>query len=202
MARANPYGLRELQWRFVQEYLVDLNASAAYQRAGYKSRGNAAEAHASRLVRNGKVTAAIQAERNKYTTRVALHQDRILEEIALLSHSDVTHYRIDEHGDLALREGAPPHAMRAVSSLKKRIIPTEHGVMYEVEFKLWNKPASIRMAGEHLGTFRDTVVESSDIQAAQTARQAAVTELHTTLQTIRARHARAHDLGVSGAVPS
>ncbi len=42
------------QKTFVNEYLVDLNATAAYKRAGYTVRGNAAEANASRLLRNAK----------------------------------------------------------------------------------------------------------------------------------------------------
>jgi Phage terminase, small subunit len=56
------------QQRFVQEYLKDLNATAAYHRAGYTAKGNAAEACASRLLSNAKVAAAIaeaQAERSK-----------------------------------------------------------------------------------------------------------------------------------------
>ena len=71
--------------------------------------------------------------------------------MALLSQSDITHYRVDEHGDLTLRDGAPPDAMRAVAALKKKIVHTEAGISYEVEFKLWNKPVTLRMTGEHLG---------------------------------------------------
>ena len=44
--------------------------------------------------------------------------------------------------------------MRAIASLKKKIIHTESAVIYETEIKLWNKPASVRMAGEHLGLFK------------------------------------------------
>lgn len=35
--------------RFVAEYLIDLNKTAAYKRAGYRARGHAAEVNASRL---------------------------------------------------------------------------------------------------------------------------------------------------------
>jgi phage terminase small subunit len=37
---------------FVEEYLKDLNATAAYIRAGYRGRGNSAEANTARLIRN------------------------------------------------------------------------------------------------------------------------------------------------------
>ena len=42
----------------VLEPVIDLNATAAYKRAGYKSTGNATESHAARMVRNGKGQAA------------------------------------------------------------------------------------------------------------------------------------------------
>ena len=51
------------QQRFVEEYLVDLNASAAYARAGYVARGNSAEVNASRLLRNAQVASAVSAGR-------------------------------------------------------------------------------------------------------------------------------------------
>lgn len=47
------------QQRFVDEYVVDLNGSAAYRRAGYAAKGNSAEAAAARLLRNVKVRTAV-----------------------------------------------------------------------------------------------------------------------------------------------
>ena len=58
------------QQRFVEEYLVDLNASAAYRRAGYAAKGNSAEVNAVRLLRNAQVAAAIEtakADRSEET---------------------------------------------------------------------------------------------------------------------------------------
>jgi hypothetical protein len=51
------------QQRFVEQYLVDLNATAAYARAGYVARGRAAEVNASRLLRNAGVASAVMAGR-------------------------------------------------------------------------------------------------------------------------------------------
>jgi Terminase small subunit len=58
------------QQTFVREYLVDLNATAAYKRAGYRGRGRAAENAASRMLGNAVVQTAIKealAERQKRT---------------------------------------------------------------------------------------------------------------------------------------
>jgi phage terminase small subunit len=54
----------ERQKKFADLYIQTGNASESYQRAGYKAKGNAAEAAASRLLRNVKVIEYI-AERNK-----------------------------------------------------------------------------------------------------------------------------------------
>ena len=46
---------------FAREYLHDLNAAAAYRRAGYTARGNSAEVNAARLLRNAQVAEAIES---------------------------------------------------------------------------------------------------------------------------------------------
>ena len=58
------------QKRFADEYLVDLNATAAYKRAGYVVEGNVDEAAASRLLSNVKVVAAVAAKQLNGATQV------------------------------------------------------------------------------------------------------------------------------------
>lgn len=155
--------LTSKQRRFVQEYLIDLNATAAYKRAGYKGHGNVAEVNAHRLLRHAQVAAAVQVAQDARAQRLQLTQDAVLAELVLLAHSDILDYVIDDHGEVHLRAGAPPHAMRAVASLKKKIIHTAAGTLYETEIKLWNKPASLRMSGEHLGLFKGSEQALPDI---------------------------------------
>jgi hypothetical protein len=52
--------MRQKHQRFVEEYARDRNATAAYQRAGYRARGHAAEVNASRLRKRPEVAAAIE----------------------------------------------------------------------------------------------------------------------------------------------
>ena len=66
------------QQRFVDEYLVDLNASAAYVRAGYAARGNVAEVNASRLLRNAQVAGAITAAKAQRSERTRIDADWVL----------------------------------------------------------------------------------------------------------------------------
>lgn len=63
--------LTEQQKKFADYYIGTGNATEAYKRAGYKGKGNVAEAAASRLLRNVKVMGYIE-QRNKQ-----LESDRI-----------------------------------------------------------------------------------------------------------------------------
>lgn len=54
--------LSEQQKRFADYYIETGNASESYQRAGYKAKGNVAEAAASRLLRNVKVIEYIEQQ--------------------------------------------------------------------------------------------------------------------------------------------
>ncbi len=69
------------QQRFVEEFLLDGNATAAYIRAGYAARGNAAESAACRLLRNVQVSAAIAAAQAARSARTQITQDWVLERL-------------------------------------------------------------------------------------------------------------------------
>lgn len=77
------------QQRFVEEYLVDLNATAAYKRAGYVAKGNAAEVNAARLLRNAQVKIAVEAARAELSKRTEITQDMVLQELAKIGFSDI-----------------------------------------------------------------------------------------------------------------
>ena len=141
------------QQRFVEEYLVDLNATQAAIRAGYSKK--TARGQASDLLTNPDIAAAIEEGRKALQERTHFTQDRILRELAALALSNVAHFEIDAFGEVTLTDDAPAGAMAAVASIKKRIKTDEAGntIGVETEIKLWDKPASIRMAGQHLGTF-------------------------------------------------
>jgi len=77
------------QLRFTNEYGIDLNASAAYTRAGYSARGNSAEACASRLLRNAKVQRLIQEKEKIATTRCEVTAENVIHATGAIASSDV-----------------------------------------------------------------------------------------------------------------
>ena len=169
MATANthllsPSPLNDRQHRFVLEYLKDLNATAAYKRAGYEGEGHVATSAAARLLTHVDVLHAIAHEQEQRAQRVRVTADAVLQELVLLCASDITHYAIDEEtGTVTLAPEAPPEAMRAVSAIKKRVVHSETGKTVETTLTLWNKVPALKMAGEHLGLFTKRADQGQEI---------------------------------------
>ncbi|WP_042844795.1 terminase small subunit [Providencia rettgeri] len=90
------YGLNDMQLRFVNEYLVDLNRTAAYKRAGGNGEGNTAYVGASRMYRNAKVNRAITDALADRERRTQITQDAVLKmwwDIATADVNELTEYR-------------------------------------------------------------------------------------------------------------
>lgn len=74
------------QEAFVREYLIDLNATAAYKRAGYAAKGHAAEANAERLLRKAEVREAVSKAQQSRAERVQVDADWVLSRL----HAELT----------------------------------------------------------------------------------------------------------------
>lgn len=148
---------RDRRAAFVREYLVNLNATQAATRAGYSARS--AHVTGARLLKDPNVAAAIQAGMDQRAQRVGMTADDVLREIKLLAQSDVGDYEVgDPAAPVKVRDGVTPEARRAIASVKRRVrrVKRDDGQAEEiedVEFKLWNKPEALKMAGQHLKLF-------------------------------------------------
>lgn len=80
---------------FVDEYLIDLNATQAAIRAGYSPKTAAVQA--SRLLANAKVSAAVACAMAERSKRTGITQDRVLMELAKVAFIKLTDI-IDEEG--------------------------------------------------------------------------------------------------------
>lgn len=148
--------LRGKQQRFVDEYLIDLNATQAALRAGYSEK--TAYSIGQRLLKNVEIQAAISHAMVARSERTAISQDRVLEELAVVDFSNVKHYKIDDEGNLTLADGVPEAAYRAVSSLKKKIRHGQEGdITYETEVRFWDKVGALRLTAQHLGMLVDKI---------------------------------------------
>ncbi|CNC25528.1 terminase small subunit [Yersinia similis] len=75
---ARRYGLNDMQAKFVSEYLIDLDKTAAYKRAGYKCKGLTGAAAARRLYRHVSVNKAIHDTMAARERRTHITQDAVL----------------------------------------------------------------------------------------------------------------------------
>lgn len=87
------------QARFVDEYLVDLNATQAAIRAGYSAR--TAEAQASRLLRNVNVSKAIEVRAKAREKRTEITQDKVLTDIEAIKR-DAMREALDKDGNATM----------------------------------------------------------------------------------------------------
>lgn len=85
-SRSESSALTPKQQRFVDEYLVDLNATKAAERAGYSVK--TAQEQSSRLLSKPHVQAAIAEAKARRAARVEVDQDAIVRELLNVFHAD------------------------------------------------------------------------------------------------------------------
>ena len=139
---------------FIEEYVVDLNARQAAIRAGYAV--VSAHAEGIRLLSDVKVRAEIDKLLAIRAARVGISQNTVINEMGILALSSLTHYTIDDDGHVKLSDDAPPDAMRAIQSIKRKKIIREDKagnvtITYEVDLKLWSKVEPLKLLGKHVG---------------------------------------------------
>ena len=77
------------QQLFVKEYIVDLNGTQAYLRAGYKASEEAARRNASRLLTKADIQAAIREAMKAREQRTEVSADRVVKELAKIAFADI-----------------------------------------------------------------------------------------------------------------
>lgn len=158
------------QLLFCAEYVADpnLNATAAYERAGYTATGAAARVNASRLLTNANIKAEIARLMADRKNRLRLQADDVLSELRHLVKSDVRKlYR--EDGSLKLPSEWDDATAAAVSGCeseerKGAAAIGEDGIRpvdaWVKKVKLWDKPRAIQLAMDHLGLSKQLTLET------------------------------------------
>ena len=143
--------MTEKQKRFVEEYLIDLNATQAAIRAGYSP--NTAEQTASRMLSFVKVQDAIEKALAERSRRTGINQDRVVQELAKIAFVKITDVVND---DCEILPDADEADLAAIESVKVKTIPTKNGETgIEREVKLSSKLKALELLGKHLGMWND-----------------------------------------------
>ncbi len=154
MNKTEPGELTLKQQRFANEYCVDLNATAAYMRAGYRARGNAAEACASRLLSNAKVQQAIQEKEKIAAKRLEVNTENVLRATSALAFSDIRKLFNADGSPKSIHEFDDETAA-AIQSIEVSQMLSEGKVIGRMcKIKLCDKNSAQERLFKHLGLFR------------------------------------------------
>lgn len=144
------------QQAFVNEYLIDLNATQAAIRAGYSEK-TAGKIGQENLTKPdiAKVIAEAMESRSQRTEITA---DRVLQELAKIGFSDIRKL-FSDFGTLLPVNELDDDAAASLSSIEITTRKARGGDDDEVEevakVKLWDKRAALVDIGKHLGMFTD-----------------------------------------------
>jgi phage terminase small subunit len=152
------------QERFVAEYLIDLNGSAAARRAGYSER--TANEQAARLLANVNIQSALQAAKLDREKRTGITADKVLCELANIANADITDFL--EFGPETIEEvdeqGEPVRVVRSSVVVKpssqvdgRMVAEVSQGKDGSIKFKLHDKMKALEMLGRHLSMFTDNL---------------------------------------------
>lgn len=156
--------LTKKQKLFVEEYLIDLNATQAAIRAGY-SPDSAADIGSENL-RKPDIRARIDKSMAERSRRTGINQDRILMELAKIAL--VNPEKVVNFDEATIREDAKTEDLAAVASVKVKRFPTKDGEGIEREIKFYDKTKALDLAGRHLGMFKDKVEISGSLETEKT----------------------------------
>lgn len=143
------------QKRFVEEYLIDLNATQAAIRAGY-SPHTAKDIGCENLAKPN-IAAAISQAMAERSRRTGINQDRVLQELARIGFAKITD--VVDPETAKIRPDASDDDLACIQSIK--IKPNEFGI--EREVRLYDKKSALVDLGKHLGLFKDKVELNGDM---------------------------------------
>lgn len=152
--------LTDKQQRFVDEYLIDLNATQAAIRAGYSAK--TADQQGSRMLANVKVKQAVAEKQAQRSKRTGVNQDRVVLELAKVAFAKMTDI-VDSNG--RIKEDASPDDLACIESIKYKESDNEYGGSVEREVKIASKLKALELLGKHLGMWSDkfnVTVEKSE----------------------------------------
>lgn len=137
------------QIKFIDEYLIDLNATQAAIRAGYSKK--TAQRIGSENLSKPLLQEEIQKRRNKLQTKCEITQERVLRELAAIAFASGADFAkvvtggIFDTVKMIPTDKIPPEKLAAIAGMKM----TANGV----EVKLHDKVRALEMLGKYLGLF-------------------------------------------------
>lgn len=144
--------LTDKQQRFVDEYLIDLNATQAAIRAGYSVK--TANEQGSQNLAKLSIQQAIAERMAERSRRTGVNQDRVVLELAKIAFVKMTDI-VDSEGNI--KGDAAEDDLACIESVKYKHSDTDTGYSEEREVKIASKLKALELLGKHLGMWNDKV---------------------------------------------
>lgn len=145
------------QKRFVEEYLIDLNATQAAIRAGYSP--DTAKSIGSENLTKPDLQARIAKAMAERSKRTGVNADRVVMELAKIAF--VNAGDVIDAETATLKPDAAKEDTAAIQSVKVKTFG-EDGL--EREIKMADKLKALELLGKHLGMFKDKVELSGTLE--------------------------------------
>lgn len=149
------------QKRFVDEYLIDLNATQAAIRAGYK-KSNYTDTNANKILENTRVREAVDIAMAERSKRIGINQDRVVRELARIAF--VNPKNVININNASVKQDASEDDLACIQSVKIKTSCTNNGESTEREVKLNDKMKALELLGKHLGMFTDKLEIDADME--------------------------------------
>ena len=144
--------LTDKQQRFVDEYLIDLNATQAAIRAGYSVK--TANEQGSQNLAKLSIQQAMAERMAERSRRTGVNQDRVVLELAKIAFVKMTDI-VDSEGNI--KGDAAEDDLACIESVKYKHSNTDTGYSEEREVKIASKLKALELLGKHLGMWNDKV---------------------------------------------
>ena len=148
------------QIRFVDEYMVDFNATQAAIRAGYKAK--TAHVIGAENLRKPKIAEEIARRQKDLQRRTEVTQDRVVKELARVAFADASDYVCvetltyeNEDGTVSPIQVVSPKDTDTLSDDQRAAIASIKQGANGVEVKLCDKLKALELLGRHIGMFND-----------------------------------------------
>lgn len=162
-------GLTDKQSRFVEEYLIDLNATQAAIRAGYSAK--TAGWICQQLLTKTHIQQAIQKRRTALSKKAEITQERVLQEYARLAFFDPRKVFNSTGAPKLIHELDDDTAAAIVGLDVVQVGNSEVGVGDVLKYKLADKKGALDSVARHLGMFNDKLdLKVTDALAERLAR--------------------------------
>lgn len=151
-------GLTPKQKRFCEEYLIDLNATQAYIRAGYSVKNeNSAAASATELLRNPKIKAHIAGLRQKQQKRTEITADKVIAELAHIAFARMSNVVSVNRSVVEIKDfdKLGGNELAAIAQVKTRQIVTEDSETFDTDIKMHSKEKALELLMKHMGMLTD-----------------------------------------------